>query len=868
MKKLFFFSACFLYTTGLLAQPWLDGKTNNGPLNLQKITDAYRQSAASNNADDGDDEHNNDKVVPEKKDYHFGRWQWYWERHTDGEGNLVSPSFALREWYKHYGPSVQSGAKPTANQSAWTFQGPDKSNANGKGIGRIQVVAFHPTDTFTYWIGSAGGGAWKTTNGGLTWTAINDRFPVLGIADIVFNPKNPNTIYLCTGDRDAADNSSVGILKSTDGGTTWDTTGFNWKSSDISYTTSLLINPIDTNSLTLSTSLGIYKSYDAGATWSLVHGGGYKQVVYNPGDTSIIYATGYSTGSNQVFRSANGGATWSQVTNFPANRRVALAVTKDNPAIVRVIVANSSNGLEGIYNSSDTGKTFIKKFSDGTNCSTNLLASTANGDKCGGQGWYDLTIAISPVDTNKMVIGGVNTWYSSNSGTSWQIANQWTSTLPGIKIVHADKHYHVYHPMMPNTLFECNDGGIFKTTNPIGGIWDDITNGLGITQFYRNAVTDNAPFVIGGAQDNGSKMINNGVYSELTGGDGMDCQINPADKTIFYTSTQYGELRRTVNSGTNFTDISNNIPGGQPTGAWITPFILHPVSPTIILAGYSYLYISMNQGNTWTTASPNFFGNVKRIAVCKTNPDYIYVLVNNAIRISTDFGAKWTTLKLPATATTDATDIQVDPFNPQHLWVTFGGYGPNKVAEYTPQDDWKIKDENLPNIPINCIEIDSAIGTLYLGTDFGVYYRDVTMNQWEPFNNALPTVEVIDLGINYTSGEIWAATYGRGMWKSPKNSSLENVHITNTIPLQNSTITVFPNPNYGKFELRTENSALHGANVSVRIINVNGAVALQKNITINNSGVASVDSDLPKGTYIVELSKGSMTLAKTKMVVY
>lgn len=865
MRKLLFTITCTLCTSALFAQPWVDGKTSNGPVNLEKIKTAYERSATVGM--DEDDEQENAVAVPEKKNYHFSRWEWYWKRHTDAEGNMVSPLQAVREWYKFYGQNSKTQSKPTANQSAWSFQGPDKSPGGYSGVGRIQVVAFHPTDTATFWIGSAGGGAWKTTNGGLNWTAINDFFPVLGISDIDFNPKNPNTIYLCTGDRDASDNSSVGVLKSTNGGITWDTTGFQWKSSDIRYTTSLIINPIDTNSLTLSTSIGIYKSYNGGATWSIVQGGNFKQVIYNPADTSVLYAAGYSTGTNQIFRSADGGATWNPVTTFAQNTRIALAVTAANPAIVRAVVAKPDYGLQGIYNSSDTGKTFIQKFNDGTNCSTNILASAPAGNKCAGQGWYDLSIAINPVDTNKMVVGGVNTWYSANSGTTWQIANQWTGTLPGIKVVHADKHFHLYHPLKPNTLYECNDGGIYNTTNPIGGIWNDLTNGLGITQFYRNAVSDIAPYVLGGAQDNGTKMVNNGVYSDLTGGDGMDCQTDPADKAVFYTSQQYGELRRTINSGSNFTDISNNIPGGQPTGNWITPIVVHPMNSSFILAGFKYLYLSQNKGDAWTAISPNYNNNIDRIAVSKTNPDYIYLLVNNKVQYTKNFGTNWLSISLPTTANTDASDITVDPKNAEHFWITFKGYGTNKVADYTPQDGWKIRDENLPNIPVNCIELDSSNGTAYIGTDFGVYYRDPSMTQWELYNNALPTVEVIDLGINYTTGELWAATYGRGMWKSAKNSQ-QNNHVANTVPYAGNVITISPNPNYGKFELRTDNTSLRGANVSVRIINVNGAVALEKNITINAGGVASLDSDLPKGTYIIELHKGNMTFAKTKMVVY
>jgi photosystem II stability/assembly factor-like uncharacterized protein len=866
MKKLLFFSAMLVGIGSVNAQPWLEGIPHNKQLNLLQITEAYNakmQPSGSENESEAEEREGN--AENEGKHYHFDRWKYYWEAHTDENGNLVSPLRVWNELKAFEKIRSKTANKTTAtDQSNWSFFGPSSSAANGKGLGRINIVEFHPVDSNIFWIGSAGGGAWKTADGGLNWAPVNDFLPILGVSDIDFNPLNPNTIYMCTGDRDASDNFSIGVLKSYDGGATWDTTGLKCSTSDNRLTNSLLINPVDTNSITLAASNAIYKSYDGGTTWAVALGGTFKQLVAHPTDTSVIYASGFSGGTHQVYRSADGGATWAAATNFPTNSRITIAVTPANPAIVKLVVAKTDYGLEGIYNSTDTGKTFTKIFDDGTNCANNILANTPNGNQCGGQGWYDLSIAISPVDENQVVVGGVNTWYSVNGGSSWVIASQWASTLPGIQTVHADKHYHRYSPLMKNTLFECNDGGIYKTTSPTS-LWNDLTNGICITQFYRNAVTNMASFIVGGAQDNGSKKMDApNTHTELTGGDGMDCQVDYTDPKIIYTSIQYGELRRSLNGGANFTDIQSNIPG-KPAGDWITPIVLHPDIPNYILAGYRKLYVSPDKGDTWSEISPTQTENIKRIATCFTNSDHIYIVASNTIKHSTDFGTTWVTIPLGVTGT--ISDIQVDPKDENHIWISYNGFATNKVAEYSPTIGWKAHNDLLPNIPVHCIAIDSSKGTVYIGTDIGTFFWDTNLSYWQPFNKNLPTVEVADLGINYTSGELCAATYGRGMWKSPLYDPAIAANVGN-IPLANNVINIYPNPNNGHFNINTSNKALQGSTVAVRIISLTGAVAWQNNVSFTTSGIAAINADLPRGTYIVEVNKNNLLFAKEKIVIY
>ncbi len=869
MKKLYILTALVYAGFCAQAQPWVEKYGAERPT-LQQIEEAYRNTMQPSQEDISDHE-----VHFEKKHYHFMRWLNFWQGRTDEQGRLVSPSKHWEEARKLQEQIRKNRAlaKGTSVDVQWTFRGPDNPLAGNYGVGRINVIEFHPTDTNTYMIGSPGGGIWRTTDDGGSWTALNDFLPILGVSDIDYNPQNPNTIYICTGDRDAGDTYSMGVFKSTDGGITWDTTGFGFGFAENQKTNGLLINSLDTNSLTLATSIGIFKSYDAGATWNVKQGGFFQQILAHPTDTGIMYATGYVTfGTRQVYRSTNGGASWQLTGSFPGTSRVEMAVTKADPAIVKLVVANTAYGLDGIYNSTDTGQTFTKLFDD-QNCDSNILASSSKGDKCGGQGWYDLTIQISPVNANHVIVGGVNTWFSTDGGRNWKVANQWNNTVTGVTVVHADKHFHKFHPLKPGELFECNDGGLYRTLAPMSSnaIWQNLSEGLGITQFYRNAVSDVAAYVLGGAQDNGSKMLTGGTSKQMTGADGMDCQMDPLDSNTLYTSQQYGELRRSTDGGKTFTDIQNNIPG-RPDGAWITPFLIHPTARNILFAGYNKLYYSADQGDTWNELSYDFITNLTRIAITSLDDDYIYTLATpqttSTIRYTTDFGDNWTDLTSLTSPQSNISDIMVDPYHKDSLWVTYRNYTGDKVAVVDVRTKtWNKVNVNLPEVPVNCITYDAQNKVFYIGTDLGVYYREYDSTGWNYFNNGtMPNVEVFDLGINNTTNTIWAATYGRGMWSSPTHKS--TVGIANTIPLATDVIIIAPNPNYGSFEISTQHAMLKGKQANVRIMNMAGVTVWNNNISISNSGNSSIKADLPRGTYIVEVIKDNTVFAKSKMVVF
>jgi photosystem II stability/assembly factor-like uncharacterized protein len=873
-KRLLVLAIAFLAAGSVAAQPWMAGHEGD-KVKLQDLVEEYRRSNAGAELEE-------EEIVPatykhdspaEEGSYHFDRWVWYMQRHLDSAGYIVPRSKTLEEWLASGAIAGVNGtaAKTAARASDWKFRGPSTTPSGYMGIGRVQVITFHPTDSNTYWVGTAGGGAWKTSNDGVSWTCMTDMLPVLGVADIVINPYNPQIIYLCSGDRDNTDNSSIGVLKSVDGGLSWNATGYANTVQQSRQTNALAMNPQDTSVLVLATSTGIYKTTDAGATWNLMTPGNFKQIIYRPLDSNIVFATGrpVSGGGYGIYRSGDAGNSWTATYTHASSTRIAIAISPAAPHIVKAVVANSANGLDGVYRSADTGKSFARIFS-GTPCNNNFLNGSANlsASSCGGQAWYDLVLTISPIDTNKLLVGGVNTWQSSNGGASWNIATQWNGGLPGIKVVHADKHFMAFQPLRPRVLFEGNDGGIYKTMNPTSQLWSDLSNGLCVTQFYRNAVSNGASFVLGGAQDNGSKMIDfGGLSDELTGGDGMQCAIDYSDPDIFYTAIQNGLIYRTMTGGTNFDQISNNIPG-SPKGEWITPYVIDPRFPSTLYAGYDMVYRSDDYGETWNAISPELVNNrnMTHLAATVAASGTLYAVVNNEVHYTTNAGNVWS--KLNSVPNGSISDIIVSPKDARNIWVTYNGYGSNKVYEYDTTRGWTNHTAGLPNIPVNCITIDTSSGTTYIGTDVAVYYMD-SSGIWQIYNNKLPAAEVTDLSINYKTGVLWAATYGRGMWESPtRDAKTPSSGIGTTSPTL-ANIYIAPNPVVdGTFTLTTESASLAGRNVLVVIMDMSGKTVWTARAPISNIGTLRINAgSLPRGQYTVQVQSDNGVAANAKLAV-
>ena len=682
----------------------------------------------------------------------FKRWEYKWEHRLNADGSFPAAGFALSEYnkFKKRNPSVSRAV------GSWENLGPNSTTGGYAGTGRINSVAFDPVNSDIIYVGSAGGGLWKSVDGGSSWTAKTDLIGSLGVSAILVDPVNTSIIYIATGDGDAADNYSIGVLKSTDGGNTWNTTGLNWASSSGYLVRAMEMDPDDNTKIALASNGGIYRTTNSGTSWVLEQSGNFYDIKFKPlANANIAYACTNSI----IYKSIDDGNTWASAHTITGSQRMTLAVSQDNAAYVYALSANNTDyGLKAVYASTNSGDSFSSKAS-----SPNLLGWNADGSDSGGQGWYDLIITADPNNASTVHVGGVNHWKSTDGGSNWSIVSTWNGS-GGVQTVHADKHVFGWQG---TSLWEGNDGGIYESTNG-GSSWTDRTGNLIISQMYRVGISELDNKVMAGLQDNGSKMRSNlNTWSDKIGGDGMDCAINPGNANILYGSLQQGSIKRSTNGGSSWANISSNITGGQPIGSWVTPYVLDPILPSTIIAGYTDLYKSIDQGDTWTTLGSSFgIGKMTFIDISSSNSSYIYAGNSSNLRRTIDGGANWQTMTVPGSSTSM---VKVSPLDPNTIFAVRQGYsGGSKVFKSTNGGaTWTNISGSLPNIPANCIAIhNDGEETLYLGMDVGVYYKNNSVADWTLINTALPNVVVSEIEIKESSNELYIATFGRGLWKN------------------------------------------------------------------------------------------------------
>ncbi|MGM0648876.1 MAG: PKD domain-containing protein, partial [Bacteroidota bacterium] len=755
VKNILFIVGFVFISSTIQAQPWMkELDTKSGEPGFYEIQKAFNRYWAKREYEKG------------KGFKQFKRWEYFMEPRVDKEGYIDSRA-VFNAWKKmQHNPS----STPKDEIANWTHLGPDDTPTNinspstRRGSGRLNCVSFHPTNTDIIYVGAPSGGLWKTTDGGNSWATTTDDLPSIGVSDIAIHPDNPEVIFIATGDGDARDTYSAGILKSTDGGATWTETPLDLDITSLNIIRRMKINPVNPDIMLAAGNFGITRSDDGGNTWDVKASGHFKDIELNPADPAIAYAATYEyTGGAAVYRSENSGNTWQQSLNIPEANRIEMAVSPDNPSLVYAVASSSENsGYFGFYKSTDHGQNFTQVH-DSTNI--NLLGWSTDGSDEGGQGWYDLACAADPNDAGTVYVGGVNTWKSVNGGASWDIVTHWYGG-DGVPYVHADHHSLDFSPLT-GELFSGNDGGLHKTNNG-GDSWTDLSDGLQILQIYRMGMSaTNYQRLLTGTQDNGTMRYNDSDWKAVIGGDGMECLIDYTNEDIMYGTVYYGAIRRSTDGGYNFTDIK---PAAAGDGAWVTPFVIDPQNPQTLYIGFKDVYKTTNRGDSWTTISDNLTDgtNLQSIAIAKSDPDVIYAATYDDIYKTTNGGGTWTNISggLPDNS---ITYITISPTNPDILWLTLSGYSDGEKVYYSDNggSNWQNYSDGLPNIPANCIVYEeNSNNALYVGTDLGVFYRNSSMPAWTNFSQGMPNVIVNELEIQYNVNKLRAATYGRGLYES------------------------------------------------------------------------------------------------------
>jgi hypothetical protein len=322
------------------------------------------------------------------------------------------------------------------------------------------------------------------------------------------------------------------------------------------------------------------------------------------------------------------------------------------------------------------------------------------------------------------------------------------------------------------TLFDGNDGGIYKTVN--GGVnWTHHTNGMQISQMYRLGVSQTTNAVITGLQDNGTKFRNNSnTWSDVLGGDGMECAIDYSNAQYMYGELYFGDIYRSSNTGGSWTSLDPLGQGG--TGDWITPYIISSSSATTLYAGYNDVYKSTNRGTSWTQISTNLSpsNDLTILADAPSDANVLYAGRSSALYRTTNGGTSWSTMTVPAGAgSTDLSVCQCDRCQYhlcQHveLHVRQQGLQVNQWRFYL---DKHIRYAAQPASQLHSIP-EGFSGRIVCR--YGC--RCILPRQYHEcvaalVGTGLPNVVITELDIRYSTGKLRVSTYGRGLWETDIN---------------------------------------------------------------------------------------------------
>lgn len=736
----------------------------------------------------------------------FKRWEAQMLPRVYPSGDMSLPSYNYQnymEWLRETG----NNANERSATSNWTTLGPViKPAGYDAGVGRVDFLTFDPLNSNTMYVGTPDGGLWKSTTGGTSWTTNTDFLGVIGCADLVIHPTTTSTMYLATGNWET-DRSSIGVLKSTDGGATWNTTSLVWSPSDSYEIRRMAMDPNNPMIMMVVTDGGLFRTTDGWATHvevsTLNSDNNLYDIQYKPQSSDIVYASGKSSVNTNVFwRSTDKGETWTPVlTGLPSSAdvsRIIIGVTKHDANYVYLLAGSAANAYKGVYRSIDSGVSFSTQ-----STTPNILSSKFDASGTDGQANHDLAIAVSPINKDKVSIGGISQWRSVDGGVNWTQLSYWLGVDPAypgqqetgvtVPYTHADIQAIEYLPGLTtddDTFFTMADGGIYKTTND-ASTYTDLSSGLSIAQ--QNVIAQSATtegLLVTGLQDIGTLKKSGGTWSVIGGGDGEAAFIDRTSDNIIITSCPNGAHEISFDGGTNHTPIT-----GLPAGLlFYCPISQDPTNVDVVYAGgRAALHKNVdfsNAPNTWVTlGTPPSAGSgasIIRFAVAPSDNTTIYVIKGNesdatTLSKSTDGGSTFTNITGTLPTSVQMTNLTVSNTDKNKIWVTYSGYeSGNKVfRSINGGTSWENMSNGLPNVPMNTItHVNNSVNDeLYLGGDIGIYYYDNTLNSFAPgnwtlFNTGLPNTKVTDLNIFYPTNKLRASTYGRGSWESPITSSV------------------------------------------------------------------------------------------------
>ncbi len=653
--------------------------------------------------------------------------------------------------------------------------------------GRITGIALDPTNGSIIYAGAADGGVLKSTNGGLTWDVLTDHFITLSVGDVAIDPNNPNTVYAGLGEANlAGDNyDGDGVYRTTDGGATWTNIGL----AQTKRIGRVAVHPTNSDIIFVAgagaqfsadSARGVYRTTDGGATWEKVlyisDSTSAIDLRINPTHPDTVYAAMWERMRSPTRRKAGGqtsgiymsidmGATWTELTiGLPSGTNVGrpgIAICAASTNVLYATYTDSIGYLDAIYKTTDGGNSW---FQTPGQPSSWLYSSF---------GWYFGQIRVHPVNPDIAFVLGVPLYRTTNGGSSWSDVSD---------IQHVDHHALEFDLTNLNHIVDGNDGGVYYSTNG-GSIWTKSYN-LPITQFYAATIDElNPERTYGGTQDNGTLRTMSGNLDDwewILGGDGFYCIVDHTNANIIYAESQWGNLCKSTNGGNTFFSAINGISSSDRTN-WSTPVIMDPNNHLVLYYGANRLYKTIDGAGFWNAISADLtngpgsgnltYGTITTIAVSRSDSNVVYVGTDDAnVWVTTDGGSNWTSINsgLPDRW---VTRVAVDPYDAAVAYVTFSGYRydsplPHVYRTTNYGSTWNDISSSLPEVPVNVIVIDPVnTATLYIGTDYGVYYTTDAGVSWQLLGTGLPFSAVDDLVLHNGIRVLRAATHGRSFFE-------------------------------------------------------------------------------------------------------
>ena len=673
--------------------------------------------------------------------------------------------------------------------------------------GRVTSIDAINNNPRTFYIGSAGGGVWKTTNAGSTFKSVFDKYSQ-SIGCLVIDQKNPETVWVGTGECNLRNSVSIGtgLYKTTDGGRNWRKMGLD----STERISKIILHPDSANIIYAavpgalwcdSKHRGLYKTTDGGKTWKKVlfinAKTGCADVIMDPKNPEILYASAWqfrrtpwsfvSGGpGSALYKSVNGGKDWKIIQNgFSKGElgRICLAISSTDSKKLWAVVESKETYL---YASSDGGETWDKK------------SATQN---VTWRPFYFSLIKTDPADDKRIYRPGLTFSFSDDSGESWKDASfegGW---------VHSDHHALWINPSNKNHLIIGNDGGVYQSLDR-GNSWTMFKN-LPLSMFYHVACDFQNPYcVYGGLQDNGSWYareksvdgVENKDWENCGGGDGFWVQPDLSDSNFLYSESQGGEIARFDKKNNESKDIKPYPLPGEPKLRcnWNTPIVASPNNKHRIYFGAQYLYTTLDKGQSWEKISGDLTTNNKlkqmqdssggltvdnsgaenhctifTIAEIPGNEKSIWVGTDDGnLQLTTDGGKTWSNLiknvkGLPLC--TWVSSIEPSPFNSNTCFVTFDNHANGDMQTYLFKTTdlgktWtRLKSQEFKGYAHKIKQDPIRENLLFLGTEMGLYISFDGGNIWVQYKANVPPVAVRDIAIQTQKNDLVLATHGRGV---------------------------------------------------------------------------------------------------------